>query len=125
MLGWHTSVYRRADDRSSPATTTSPRGPRLAVWQTRLGGLDWLKELVETGQAIDLGGDGYPRLFTATAGDMIPRIVDRPPDSLDTWISGVTDVVTEAWEGRTVIDRDVVMGCQRSEWLLVEAWDES
>jgi hypothetical protein len=60
MLGWHVSVYRQKDGGSSPATFPTPEGTRLAVWQTGIGGLDWLDELVKAGKAIDLGGNGYP-----------------------------------------------------------------
>ena len=61
MLGWHISVFRQADDGSSPAKAGSEEGVRLAVWQTGLEGLQWLDALVEAGHAIDLGGNGYPQ----------------------------------------------------------------
>jgi hypothetical protein len=64
MTGWHISVYRQTDKRASPATPASPRGERLAVWQTGDGGLGWIYGLVKEGKAIDLGGNGYPHRFT-------------------------------------------------------------
>ena len=79
MLGWHISIYRQADGGASPATTESIRSTRLAVWQTGLGGLDWVQELVQAGKAIDLGGNGYPCRYTAAAENLIPRIEDGPP----------------------------------------------
>jgi hypothetical protein len=65
MLGWNLSVYRQADNRTSPATKESATNARLAVWQTGVGGLTWLDELVKEGKAINLGGNGYPDRYIA------------------------------------------------------------
>jgi hypothetical protein len=97
----------------------------LAVWQTGLGGLAWFSELVQQGKAIDLGGNGYPCRYTATAEHLIPRILEQPPGARDTWVYEAGDILTEKWEGRTVIDRAHAESCSPGEWLLVEAWDES
>ena len=67
MLGWNIGVFKQRDDGASPATAESQHGTRLAVWQTGLGGRDWLEELVRAGKAINLGGNGYPCRYTATA----------------------------------------------------------
>jgi|SRR5215831_15615161 len=125
MLGWCISVYRHNGGGRSPATSTSGEGKRLAVWQTGLGGLDWLNDLVEAGNAIDLGGDGYPCRYTATAVHLIPPILNGPSKARSTWVYGVSDVLTDTWAGKTVIDRDAAAECRDDEWLLVEAWDES
>lgn len=125
MLGWHISIYRQTDEGASPATDEAPLGARLSVWQTGLGGLDWVYELVKTGEAIDLGGNGYPCRFTAMAASLIPRIMDEPPGARRVWSSGLHDILTEKWEGKTVIDRAVIEACRPDEWLLIEAWDES
>jgi hypothetical protein len=60
MMGWHISVSRQAEDRTTPASPGVEGGPRLAVWQTGIEGLQWIKELVAGGNAIDRGGNGYP-----------------------------------------------------------------
>jgi hypothetical protein len=126
MLGWHISVYRQADDkRAAPATTESREGGRLAVWQTGLGGLDWIDELVNEGKAINLGGSGITLFYTAIADHLIPHIVDGPPGARNTWALGPTDIITEKWDGKTVIDRAAVADCCLDEWLLIVAWDES
>lgn len=72
MLGWHVSVYRQTDGGGSPATAESGKGTRLAVWQTGIGGLDWIRELVKEGKVVDLGGNGYPSRFTAMGGCAVP-----------------------------------------------------
>lgn len=125
MLGWHISVYRQQDEGTSPATAETPEGKRLAVWQTGLGGLEWLKELVKAGKAIDLGGNGYPCRYTALAQHLIAELVDNPPKANQNWTFDQGDVLLEGWEGKTVIDRAAVADCRPDEWLLVDAWDES
>ena len=80
---------------------------------------------MKAGKAIDLGGNGYPCRFTATAEYLIPRIIDEPPGAKPTWSSGLHDILTEKWEGKTVLDRVACVACRPDEWLLIEAWDES
>jgi hypothetical protein len=125
MLGWHISIYRQTGGGESPAAFASPTGNRLAVWQTGLEGLDWIKELVKNGKAISLGGNGYPCRYTATAEYLIPAMSDRPPGARDTWVWEASDIITEEWAGKTIIDRVQAAACRPNEWLLVEAWDES
>jgi hypothetical protein len=126
MLGWHISVYRQKDGGLSPATAETPHSSRLAVWQTGVGGLGWLDELVKAGKAINLGENGgYPCRYTAPAECLIPHIIGTPPGARARWALGSGDIVNEKWEGKTVIDHDGLAGCPPKEWLLVEAWDES
>ena len=125
MLGWHISIYHQADKGTLPATSTSPKGKRLAVWQTGLGGLDWIDELVKERKAIDLGGNGYPSRYTAIAEHLISHIVDGPPLAKKIWSSDEGDILTEKWEGRTVVDQAEVKNCRPDEWLMVEVFDES
>lgn len=125
MLGWHVSIYRQTNNGASPATADATEGTRLAVWQTGLGGLDWIQGLVHTERAISLGGNGYPFRFTATAENLIPEFIDEPPGARRAWAVEETDILTEKWEGKTVIDHGAVAACRPDEWLLVVAWDES
>jgi hypothetical protein len=97
----------------------------LAVWQTGLGGLDWIQELVEANKATDLGGNGYPCRYTATAGNLIAQITDEPPGARPVWAFEEHDILTEKWEGKTLIDRAAIAVCRPDEWLLIVAWDES
>ena len=125
MLGWNISVYRQMEKGEVPATAKSPEGTRLAVWQTGLGGLRWIDELIKEGMAINLGGDGYPCRYTATAEHLIPHFVNGVPEARDTWSFEVSDILLDGWEGKTVIDQTAIAACRPDEWLLVEAWDES
>ena len=123
MLGWHISVYRKADD-SDPSGDIS-YGTRVAVWQTGFRGLQWIDQLVKSGKGIDLGGDVYPLRYSIQAGHVIPQILDGPPEANEVWIRGPEDIVNEKWAGKTVIDVAAANECKIGEWLFVEAWDES
>jgi hypothetical protein len=65
MLGWHITICRQAAGEETPASFESPTSTELAVWQTGIGGLDWIDDLLEKGLAIFLGGNGYPTEYTA------------------------------------------------------------
>lgn len=125
MLGWHISVYRKPFGRTTPAAFDTKAGVRLAVWQGDVGALQWLDDLVRTGDALGLGGDGYPFRYTARAEHIVPVILGGPPYAFQTWRRGAGDVIDPKWAGRTVVDRDAIAVCQPKEWLLIEAWDES
>lgn len=125
MMGWHISVFRQAVGGSTPADRDAEEGPRLAVWQTGIDGLQWLNELVAANDAIDLGGNGYPNYYTAQAEHIISRIVAGPPLANRAWSVGEHDILMPGWEGKTVIDRAVADECRPDEWLIVIAWDES
>jgi len=125
MLGWHISVFRQKSGGSEPAANDSARGSRVAVWQTGLGGLEWIDQLCITGDALSLGGNGYPVWYTAKASLLLPEILKGPPNANPVWRRDPGDIVTAKWAGRTVIDQTAAAACTPDEWLLVEAWDES
>ena len=125
MRGWHISVYLQTDEGTSPATSESAEGERLAVWQTGADGLGWIEDLVKKDKAIALGGGGYPYRYTALAKHVIPRIVDNPPGAQSPWLCEAHDILTDKWEGKTVIDRTAAADCSTDSWLLIVAWDES
>jgi hypothetical protein len=66
MLGWHISVYRQGGDSAAPAQAIREHYARIAVWQTGLGGLDWIEEAVRSNGHF-LGGDGYPYRYNRTS----------------------------------------------------------
>ncbi len=124
-LGWHISVYRQQNDGTAPPTFGAPQGARLAVWQTGLGGLRWLDDLVKQHKAIDLGGNGYPVEYTAQASEIIPHLREEPPGAKAAWSTDAGDILLPWWDGRTSRDREAIDACRPDEWLLMQAWDES
>lgn len=124
-LGWHISVYRQQNDGSAPAAFGDKHGARLAVWQTGIGGLNWLDDLAKQQKAISLGGNGYPVEYTAQASHIIPHISGEPPGANAVWSIDPGDITTEAWCGKTTQNLDTMDACRPDEWLLIQAWDES
>ena len=123
MLGWHISVYQKVGD-VDPATEEA-QGKRIAVWQAGPFGLRWLDALVKQGHGEYLGGGGWPSRYIFQAKDIIPRILDGPPEANEVWIRGPEDIVNEKWAGKTVIDVAAAKECKIGERLLVQVWDES
>ena len=125
MIGWNIGVYRQVDAGALPATQESTCGERVAIWQTDEYGLGWIRDLVQSGNAVDLGGDGYPNLFTVRAKLIIPKISHNPPRANEVWLREDFDSVMEDWVGKTAIDHDVIARCDPDEWVMIVAWDES
>lgn len=126
MLGWHVSVYRKTRGGRRPAKFGSRAGALLAQWQGGLGALSWLDELVRTGQATDLGGNGYPVRYTLRCELARPVVLAGPPEAREQWVFDAGDVIDSSlWRGRTHVDVEAFASVSASEWLIVEAWDES
>jgi hypothetical protein len=125
MLGYHISIYKLQSGAQPAPSAKAPRTDRLAVWQTGIGGLDWIDDLVKKGAAVSLGAFGYPTTYTAKIQDVRPRILDGPPDANEVWGYDPGDILTDKWCGKTTIDRGALDACSPNEWILVEAWDES
>lgn len=124
-LGFHITVYRQQNAATAPASFEDPQGAALAVWQTGPGGLGWLDQLVSQGQAICLGGSGYPVQYTAKAQYIIPNLRDGPPQAKLVWSSDPGDVLLSNCHGKTVKFPAVMDACLPEEWLIIDAWDES
>jgi hypothetical protein len=124
-MSFSVSVYRQTNDGSSPATAESSYGTRVAGWHETW--FYWMYELVESGKAIDLGGNGYPSLYTARAEDLIAQIPSCSDDETP------EHRVIVRLKGRVVgssppqheFDPAVVKACRPDEWLLLVAWDNS
>lgn len=146
MLGWAIGVYRieaseppllavdvpallaafpTEDDRYALSKGLKTAA-RLAVWQTGMGGTDWLNELTQSHQAAQLAtNSGYPVVYMVQARVLLPRILDGPPDARKRWLSETHDILLPNWEGQTAIDQGEASKVLPDEWLVVEAWDES
>ena len=125
MLGWNISVHSQTNGGGEPAKAQHECEISLATCQTGLRGIDWLDDLVKRSDAIELRGTGYPSLFTAKAMHILPLLSPKPPMARDVWQCDPDDILTEKWDGRTVLNTQAISECSPEEWLLVVAWDES
>ncbi|WP_197379967.1 hypothetical protein [Mycolicibacterium mengxianglii] len=92
----------------------------MANWMVGLGGLDWIDQLIESGDAASLGGSsGYPSRFTVTACAALPLILKDPPPP------GVPLPDGHGPTRGAYINRALLAQCAPDEQLLVEAWDQS
>jgi hypothetical protein len=82
-------------------------------------------EFVVKGEAVDLGGNGYPNRYAAPAAMVLPLILAGPPQANERWNYDAADIMGSQWEGKTTINTDAAAACAPDEWLVVEAWDES
>ena len=119
MLGWDIFISRQRDGGSAPATFEAETGAALERWSVHPWGLGWADNLAKAGEAIDLGGNGYPMRYTAQAKVLrhsraIPlRLVwNQAPQAL-------------AGASPPVARKPSVYDCPPDEWLVVEAWDQS
>ena len=98
----------------------------LASWQVGMGGLDWLDELVSTGEAILLGTNcGYPVRYRSTAGVILPIIAAGIPSGKHPPIIGDDYVMPENWKGGVEIDADKIIACNPGDFLMIDAMDQS
>jgi hypothetical protein len=122
MLGWQIDIHRQVPG-ESPENPT--KESLLATWTTSLGGLDWLDVLVKEGKAVDLGGNGYPCRYTATAANVLPKISSGPPHHKGSLVIGDNYVLPGGWVGKARIDHSKISQCLPDEQLIIEAWDQS
>jgi hypothetical protein len=104
MLGWYFCILRSAE--ASPGLTAN-NSLQLASWEAGLGGTKWIDDLVSSGTATDLGGNGYPNRYSAQANDLVAALR-----------------ALVAHQSRS-IDLAKLEALDPSEVLLVEAWDQS
>jgi hypothetical protein len=115
MLGWEAFVFRQPVD-----------GERvlLASWRTSVFGLKWLDDLASAGKAFDLGGNGYPNIYSVAADVLLPILGKGLPENDSPVVIGEDYMLPARWSSSIKWHGDA-MGCARGEQLLVEAWDQS
>ena len=119
MLGYQIYVTRKNSQQSDDATKS------LASWQTGPGGLLWLRKLVAQEKAINIGGNGYPDLYSITKKDFDQLFENQEP-SQKIFVDIGDDYVIEnhkLWGVK--IDLDILNLISPDELLIVEVWDES
>jgi len=105
MLGWWLSVRRGSGDEP---------GHTLATWEASLGGLKWLDDLVATGKAQKLRGDGYPSRYEARAADVLPLVFE---------VTSKIDFTYKFFKPNFRQER--IAACSPDEIITIDAWDQS
>lgn len=113
MLGWHIIVHTRPSElvwtESKYSVNPDLTGTEnVATWDASLGGLRWVDELVESGEAKCLATNGgYPIYYEVRTRDLV-AILPSPPGHRFAPVR-INDEVLES----------------AGEWVIVDAWDES
>ena len=116
MLGWEVFVYRHAEARPENL---------LARWTSRSVGVDWIDRLVREGRAFDLGGNGYPCLYRASAAVLLPVVAGTKLGKSFPASTLPQEAVFPADFSAIVWNLEHLKACEPDEVLLVRAFDQS
>lgn len=97
----------------------------LARWETDVGGLRWIDQLVPQGKAKQLLFAGYPLRFTAAARDVLPLIASGPPVYEGLLRQRGNVMTKEGWNGPATMDQAKIADCPPEQILTIDAWDQS
>ncbi len=113
MAGWSFVVTPQ-----SPAEYAQrlDRDAILAQWTTGAFGIGWIERLADEGRAERLERSGYPSVYTALAGDVVPLFGPERPPSGD-------DVGYEPWA--VGIRWEALKGLASNARLTIVCWDQS
>ena len=114
MIGWRITIYRQPPD-NCPSNLT--RTSVLADWKVGSRGIIWLDQLVEHGEAQLVKTGGYPNLYTALAGSIVPLFLGEVPPG--------EDDVPWRMPREITIKRAELALCQANEVLTITVWDQS
>lgn len=114
MIGWRITVYRHSPENYLLSLT---RTSVLADWKVGSRGTVWLDQLVENGEAQLVKTGGYPNLYTALAGSIVPLFLGEAPPAED-------DVPCRMPREITIKHAELAL-CQANEVLTITAWDQS
>jgi hypothetical protein len=98
---------------------------RLAVWQTGLGGTDWLDGLAVSGRAATTMHSGYPESYLLRFRDLQWLLDHGLLSPAVPWRSAPGDTFGPGYLGTDTSYPEAIAATAPDEWILVEAWDES
>lgn len=124
MIGFQVRIYRLQAG-ASPELDDPDEDLLFATWMTGFRGLDWIEALVKQGRAVDLGGDGYPFKYSATAAVLLPLLATGIPQSGGPLVIGDDYALSAGWAGDVKLDQAKVSQCSPHETLVIVAWDQS
>ena len=119
MLGWEVYIRRKNESESN-----DPRDD-IAKWNTSVYGLYWIDDLVNTGDAINLGGNGYPNRYSIKAGLFRSILNKGIPSHNSRPIIGEDYYLPAGYNSPLQVNNDILNKCPDYEELIVTAWDLS
>ncbi|MCA3252256.1 MAG: hypothetical protein ACK5JG_12325 [Pseudomonadota bacterium] len=122
MLGWYFVIYPQ---RILVAGMKLEDSARLASWKTGLGGTKWIEQLCNLGQAVDLGGNGYPNRYVVPAATLSHVLQQGVPSRTSPPVIGDDYFLPPNWTGEAKIDIERLKSLPPEVLLAVEAWDQS
>lgn len=114
MAGWSFTVVRQPVENYSRRLD---RNAVLASWIVGTGGIRWIGQLVDRGEAVCVRSDGYPNLYTAPARLIVAALAGAEPPWDETFPLSRPHGIS--------IKRDALAVCPPDEMLTVAAWDQS
>ena len=118
MAGWNILVSQRTPEELEEAPGAHGEG-LLAHWEAGIGGIEWLEQLVDAGQARRLSDDGFPRRYVAAAGDVLPLLASGTPP-----FHGVQRMSGD-WLRHVQLHPERIAACPPGQPLTIDAWDRS
>ncbi|MDM0030069.1 hypothetical protein [Variovorax saccharolyticus] len=123
MIGWGIVVVAQTPEERRQAVDR--KAAVLATWEVGPGGIEWLRELVDAGNATQLSFDGYPNRYTALAGNVLPLLAAGPPVYGGPPVLGEDYVLPPNWRDDVILHQDRMLACSPRQFLTIEAWDLS
>jgi len=114
MIGWSIMVMRQAPE---DYPLKIDRDAVLANWKVGAMGTFWIDELIAAGEAQRVKSGGYPDIYTALAGLIVPLLLgEELPSGEDVPMLKPREVT---------IKRDELATCPADELLTIMVWDRS
>jgi hypothetical protein len=119
MLGWR--VYIRTKSTSD----SDDHKHNIVSWTTGTYGLSWIEDLVKEGNAVSLGGDGYPIRYLIKT-KVLRSVLHKGFQAQDSLpVIGDNYYLPSGYNSNIHISTELFADCSDDEELVVTAWDLS
>ena len=119
MLGWEFFVEIRRVD------LLSIESPLIGSWLAGPSGKSWIDDLCLVGEAVKLGGDGYPFRYVLTAAALRQALRGNLSEHTGAPVLGDDYYIPRGWSGPMSLDFKRLGELPPEALLSVEAWDQS
>jgi hypothetical protein len=119
MLGWQVFI------RTESTSDSNDHNHNIVSWTTGMYGLSWIDELVKEGNAVNLGGDGYPLRYLIKAKVLRTVLNKGLPTHDSPPVVGNDYYLPSGFNSDIRINTELLANCSDDEELVVTAWDLS